>query len=866
VKKPGAALVAALLVCPAAAKSEEPSSGIVPPKLVQFVEAEYPPEEKAAGVQAQVLLSVEINAEGGVDGVEVVGSGGERFDAAAMAAVKKFRFEPARLDGEAIPVKITYRYDFVVKTEVVSLGPQVNFDGVVKERFRKRPLEGVKVRIVDLDVTAETNEDGAFAFLDVPLGKHQVELSAPSLVTIKTEEELVQGKKKTVTYLVEEREAGVDEEVVVRATRVKKESVETRIQTEEARRVPGTQGDTLKVVQNLPGVGRSSFGSGQLVVWGSAPNETRVNIDGVEIPTLYHVGGMRSVVNADIVKSIDLAPGAFSADYGRGLGGLVRVDTRELPPEGVHGYVAADLMDASALVTAVPSGGVRVALGGRISYLDKTLPAVSSADVGDFVPIPRYDDWQLMATKIFSKDERLMILVLGADDRLRRTVPANDPQEVRTEDQNTSFRRLIARYTRILDDGSSFDLIPSVGVDSSSQKLRFGSVPVSLVDDTVRYGLRASTRRRTAAGTLVVGADVQGATHDISRTGSLTLPAREGDPTVFGLPPGDEVAADQWRASVVSAAVFATLDVRFGDLSVTPGLRFEPVLIDGSRLTPKVGELPALGYTRLELAVDPRLSAAWRLGSLTLTAGAGIYHQPPDAQDLSAVFGNPTLGLSKAYHGMFGVAYKLTGTLSLETVVFAKREEDLVSRSPLATPPLARALVQEGKGRSYGGQLLLRQQLVRGFFGWLSYSLIRSERQDHPGGSWRLFDYDQTHVLSLLASYDLGAGFELGGRARYATGMPRTPVVGSWYDARTDQFQPVLGNYNSIRVPAFFALDARLEWSHLFAPVKVSLFLEVENLTNRRNPEELIYNYDYSKRSTIAGFPALAIVCARGEL
>ena len=35
-----------------------------------------------------------------------------------------------------------------------------------------------------------------------------------------------------------------------------------------ARRVPGTQGDVLKVVENLPGVARASIGSGQLVVWG----------------------------------------------------------------------------------------------------------------------------------------------------------------------------------------------------------------------------------------------------------------------------------------------------------------------------------------------------------------------------------------------------------------------------------------------------------------------------------------------------------------------------------------------------------------------------------------------------------------------
>src|SRR5262249_53244261 len=157
---------------------------------------------------------------------------------------------------------------------------------------------------------------------------------------------------------------GVDEEVVVRASRIKKETVETTIRTEEARRVPGTQGDTLKVVQNLPGVGRSAFGSGQLIVWGASPRDTRVVVDGVDIPALYHVGGLRSTVNSDLVQSIDLSPGSYSAEYGRGLGGLVRVATRPLPAEGIHGYVAADVIDTSGMISVAPTRWLRLGAAG----------------------------------------------------------------------------------------------------------------------------------------------------------------------------------------------------------------------------------------------------------------------------------------------------------------------------------------------------------------------------------------------------------------------------------------------------------------------------------------------------------------------
>src|SRR5665213_2036064 len=377
------------------------------PTLAKFVPAVYPKDKHDAGITASVVLSIEIGADGAIGEVEVVQSAGAEFDAAAVNAVKQFVFEPAEIDHQPAPVKITYRYDFTIVDQMVKSGPQINFDGVVLERFKKRPLPRVAVKLVDQGgLTATTDDDGHFAFLDVPRGKHQPEISNPKLMTVTTEETIAPGKRRTVKYYLEEKEEGVDDAAVVRAPRIKKEAVETRIRTEEARRVPGTQGDTLKVVQNLPGVARSSFGSGELIVWGAAPNETKVNVDGVEIPALYHVGGFRSTINSDLVRSIDLSPGSYGAEYGRGLGGLVRIDLGSLPKDGTHGYVAADVLDTSAMISTTITPRLRLALAGRISYLDRELPLVTSEDVGDFVPIPRYDDYQARATLALRQGEQ----------------------------------------------------------------------------------------------------------------------------------------------------------------------------------------------------------------------------------------------------------------------------------------------------------------------------------------------------------------------------------------------------------------------------------------------------------------------------
>jgi TonB family protein len=838
------------------------------PALTHFEEAVYPPAEKAAGKEATVVLSIAIDEHGAVTEVTVTQTAGADFDAAAVEAAKKFVFSPAEIDGQPAPVKITYKYAFQIKEEMVSLGPQINFEGTVKERFKKKPMKGVKVRLVDLDVDAETDDDGGFAFQDVPPGTHKVELSAKTLITVTTEEEIVKGKKKTVTYFVEEKEEGVDEEEVVRAPRIKKESVETVIRTEEARRVPGTQGDTLKVVQNLPGVGRSAFGSGALIVWGSAPAETLVYVDGVQIPALYHGGGLRSTVNSDLVKSIDLSPGAYGADFGRGLGGLVKVETRNLDPKGTHVIVASDVIDTSAMISTAPTRGVRLGIAGRYSYLDQTLKSVTSSDVGDFVPIPRYYDGQAMAQVDIAKDETLTLLGMLSDDKLNRSIPSDDPSAVRTENTHDAFWRVLAEYKELLPDGASFTVTPSVGRDTHELVESFGDVPTELHTVSDRYALRGTYRRKAGKSTvLTLGVDGLVTHTRVSRNGSVTLPAREGDITVFGEPPGAQVNADSWSVNELGVAPFATAQVKVGKLELDPGLRVEPMMVDGTRVLPQVGTTPQQGYRNLFWAFDPRIAATYAISKrLTLRAGFGLYHQPPDPADLSPVFGNPLLDPSSAVHAVIGGAYKLRPTLTLEVAGFGKYLWDLPARSELPTPALAQALDQEGLGRSYGGQLLLRQELVKGFFGWITYSLIRSERKDHPDRDWRLFDYDQTHVLGVLASYQLPKGFEVGGRFRYSTGVPRTPVTDAYFDTSADQFDPLFGAQNSIRIPAFYQLDLRVEKTITRRTYRLNIFVDVQNVTNRSNPEEIIYNYDFSRRGYITGLPTLAVVGARLEI
>jgi TonB family protein len=851
-----------------------------PPKLVRFVEAAYPPEEKAAGRQATVVLRLTIGVDGVVSEVAVETTAGAAFDAAALAAARQFMFEPAEIDGKPAAIRILYKYEFTITREARTTG---DVTGVVRNRKTKKPLAGIALGVGGK--TAVTGADGRFALRDLQPGRQAISLSGPEITALRTEETVEADKATDVVYDVtpEEKVDPADKddlEIVVVAPPLQKQVASVTVAADQGRRVPGTQGDVLKVVESLPGVARAATGSGALVVWGAAPQDTRVYVDGVRLPTLYHTGGVRSVFAGDLVRSIELVPGGYGATYGRGLGGIVVVATAPLEGDGVHGAVAADVIDASAVVRAKLAPRLRTALAFRHSYLDKTFGAATDRDVGDLFPIPRYNDGQLRLAYELGKDEHVEVAGLLSNDEVARTVATSDPSSTRRDVRDISFNRIWARYRRTLADGSPVDVVAFFGTDSTSLLNQFGGPESRLSTDSTLYGLRGSWRGRLSRHfTLGLGVDTEVVTSRLRRQGSITVPAREGDVRAFGQLPPEQENNDAWRTAAGSVAPYAELELSlFGDrLRVLPGLRVEPFVTSTSQRTPSANNIPPVGIVREENTVQPRLTMRWAATSrLAVTGSWGRYVQAPQAEDLSAVFGNPTLPLQRATHAVLGFAVKLTEKLGADLTLFHTSSSGLAARSPLETPVLAEALVPLGEGRTIGGQIVVRRELSDRLFGWVSYSLLKAERWDPvvdpnaPVGPTptftlkkRLFDYDQTHLLTVVGSYDLGRGFEVGVRVRYATGFPRTPVVGALPDARSGTYQPQFGAQNSVRLPAFFQSDVRFAKRFRFEGQSLEISLDLQNVTYRANVEEYAYSLDYSTRSAITGLPFLPVLGAR---
>lgn len=93
-------------------------------KVIQTVEPIFPESLVAVsrnGGRARIVLSV--TAEGRLNDWLIVSYTRREFAEAAVYALKKWQFEPARLRGEAVPVSIELTFNFEIKGVVVSLTP-----------------------------------------------------------------------------------------------------------------------------------------------------------------------------------------------------------------------------------------------------------------------------------------------------------------------------------------------------------------------------------------------------------------------------------------------------------------------------------------------------------------------------------------------------------------------------------------------------------------------------------------------------------------------------------------------------------------------------------------------------------------------
>jgi len=822
---------------------------VTPPQLRTFVPAEYPKAAEAQRLQADVVLRLDIDANGQVTEAAVVQAAGNGFDEAAVIAARQFVFRPAERNGRAVAARILYRYSFQLKEEVKEEKP---LDSVLRGRIviagGEDAVAGATVRVyqdAQLRSEQQTGADGRFLLPQVQPGAYRILVEAEGFKPFNSNETLVAGEELQVNYgLLPVATASA--EIVVEGTRPVREVTRRSMARKELLLVPGTSGDALRALQNMPGVARAPALSGVLVVRGNADQTTPVFIDGMWIPNIYHFGGLSAVVPTEMLDEVNFYPGNFSVRYGRALAGVVDAHLRETRADGrYHGLLQVDLIDARAMVEGpIPKlKGWNVIAGFRRSHVDAWLvPLVSGRDTY-ISAAPVYYDYQLIADYRPKQGTYLRIGLLGFDDRFR-AVDETAATGGRIDAVNATVGMGLV-YESKVSDRSRLRLTLS----SARSHQRFAVGPLEF--DIVAYGTVSRGElewKPWTNATWRTGFDLLLAPYQAQ--GSLPEDPGAGAPSVGSFVTSPAQVFD--RSSVfVQPAVYS-------ELALHPSSRSQ--LVSGVRLD-------FAGETR-RFDVSPRLNARYdivpQFPKTTIKGGTGLFHQAPSFPEELLRDPDQRLRSQRSFQNSIGIEQELTQRVKFSAEGFFNLLDNLISRQVNERGVLT--YNNYGKGRIYGAEFMLRYAADDNFFGWISYTISRSERTWIPGQPSQRFYLDQPHILTILGSYNLGKGWNAGVRFRYVSGNLYTPCLGGVFSTTNTSYLCQDGPTNSQQLSPFHQLDVRIDKRFKFESFSLGIYLDLINAYNRRNPDFIQYNYDFSqKRAQTGSLPIVPSLGIRGE-
>jgi hypothetical protein len=573
---------------------------------------------------------------------------------------------------------------------------------------------------------------------------------------------------------------------------------------------PGATADVARAIQTLPGVQSVDEGTALFVRGGDA-TETKVLLNNTVMLSPYNyeapTGNFTVTVNPFLLDGIFFSSGGFGARYGNVLSGVVDLRTAGRPVQssvtGVAGLASvsteADLALAHGLAVHATAARNDTHLLFRVNGATRSYaPAPNGTDVSGSVI---YNYRPTAEFKTFAIDRRSAVGIGIKDPSYNGGYAADVHSSMVQAGWKDVFGSVSptasVSYSTVHRD-EAFGVFDLGNVEHWAQA--FAQVAWEQSDRlTLRTGGDADWRAANFVGSIPELGDDRAPG---ARSIEFDSPARGSHSGVFG-----------------EADVRALEDLR---------------LIAGVRT-----DYSAFTRTR---TLDPRLSAAYKLGDATLTAAIGEYHQVADPLYFATGIGSPGLAPMSARQLVFG------GQLGDDKPIarielYHKSYRDLVGLTR------DKVVVGDGTGETNGADVFVRKQIWPFFSVRTTYSFLHARRTDPSTGVVARSPYDVTHSVIVVGDQALPRGWSVSGAVRYATGKPYTPVAGAAFDSLRRVWTPAYGAANSLRMPAYAKVD--LAVSRYTKPSRsfvLVYFFSLDNILDRENLYQYTYNTDYTQR------------------
>jgi TonB dependent receptor-like, beta-barrel/Carboxypeptidase regulatory-like domain/TonB-dependent Receptor Plug Domain len=558
---------------------------------------------------------------------------------------------------------------------------------------------------------------------------------------------------------------------------------------------PAALGDPFRSVSGAAGLATRNDLTSEIRIRGGEAADTIVLVDGLPLARPYHFsGGMGSAgaISGDLVDSVRVEAGGFSAEYGDAVAGLVDLETLQGRPQRLTGRAGLSTV-LGHVALAGPAGDGDFILAARASDLALYQDRIDASGVERVAFEDLYGGVRLPV----GSAGRLTLAALGSGDGYRQEVGAGGTAALRG-----GQRAVRAGLDLPLDERTLVRLQGSGDLIGARSDMSGGA----FYDERQRRAeLRVSILR--LAGTehhLNAGLGVT------RITGAMEGTVYDG----FGLEPnavrtddrsGGLYAEDLWRPS-------ARFALRWG-------MRAD--LLPAGR------------------AVSPRLGLEFRLRpGLMLRAAAGRFVQQPRPEQVFLSAGEP-LRLQRADHLIAGVEAGPARGWTLTLEAYEKRLRDPIGESINRFVDLPERVTRFDRGEIRGADLTLALASGGPWRLRLDWSVLRA-LQENDGV---VFDRstDQRHGASLQIGRRLPHGWDLGAIARYASGLPYTPQE-PWTNGL--DYAVRLGGLNDSRLPIYQRLDLRVSRGVATTWGRLSLQLDLLNVLDRHNVRNVDLSYD----------------------
>ena len=707
------------------------------------------------------------------------------------------------------------------------------------------PLEGATVIINQTTFGVITDSEGYFTINDVPPQTYNIEASFLGYAT-QTKFNVIVKSVGTADLLfkLDELSESLDEVVVSKSPF--RTSKETPLSTQslsavEIETYPGGNNDIAKVAQSLPGISPSIGGfRNDFIIRGGAPNETVYYLDGVEIPNINHfstqgsAGGPVGMLNVDFVREVTLSSSAFGAEYDNPLSGVLAFEQRDGNATEMATKVRIGASEAGITLNTPlfkrdkERSNTTLMLSTRRSYLQFIFELVG-------LPIrPDYWDYQWKINHTIDAYNSISFIGLGSIDDFSVVAPDEfDAEQQSTIEQvpiiqqktNTvglSWKRKFKSGNGRMQTTLSTNRLQNVFSRFSDNENQTGLL---FENDAVEQEtkLRLQVTQFSSEWKLSYGANVQ-----LSNYSNQTLGLLE-------------------NFNYASSIDF----VKYGFFGKASRSYFE------DKLSLSLGlRLDADSFTTGSSLIDnlsPRIAASYQLTSdqrWKLNASVGRYYKIPPYtmlgfQDLQGNFINKNNRYTQSDHYVFGVEYNWTPTARITVEGFIKDYSqypvsilDQVSLANkgggfevLGNEPV----VDTGKGRSSGIEVLFQQKLTKNFYGVLAYTHFFSEFS-RANGPLLPTVWDSRNLLSFTGGYKLKRNWEVSLRYRYAG---ETPYVPTDVAASLAAYPRIVLDYSRLgeeTLDVFSQGDIRIDKKWNFKRLSFNFYLEVQNFLAQAVP------------------------------